>query len=97
MPDPKDQLLRVSYTFRRLHDEHGQHEARIDELERRAALTQAEEIEEKSLKKRKLYLKDRMAQLARDYHETGAVPDESAAEGAPREAAAPSARSQGAA
>ena len=82
MTEPKDHLMRTSYTFRKLHDEHHQHETRLNELESRATLTLAEDVEEKHLKKRKLYLKDRMTEIVRVYEQTGHLPDEARAEGA---------------
>jgi len=47
--------------FRRLAQEHHQYEDRLAELAHKSTLTPEEELEEKQLKKRKLYLKDTMA------------------------------------
>jgi hypothetical protein len=44
---------------------HQEHERRLEELRQKAWLTPDEEIEEKRLKKLKLQLKDRMANLRR--------------------------------
>ena len=55
--------------FRRLHDEHHNHEVRLHELAEKSRLSEDEEMEEKRLKKEKLLLKDRMEALARHRHE----------------------------
>jgi uncharacterized protein len=83
MTDAQNRLLAQSYTFRRLHEEHHSHETRLHELASRPVPTVEEEVEEKHLKKRKLYLKDRMAQIVRDFEATGALPDETPADIAP--------------
>jgi uncharacterized protein YdcH (DUF465 family) len=46
--------------FRRLHDEHRHHEERLQVLAAKTRLSEDEELEEKRLKKEKLFLKDRM-------------------------------------
>ncbi|HEX4441386.1 MAG TPA: YdcH family protein [Thermoanaerobaculia bacterium] len=46
--------------FRRLHDEHRNHEQRLQVLAAKPRLSEDEELEEKRLKKEKLHLKDRM-------------------------------------
>jgi len=55
-PDPE---------FRRLHEEHQNHEERLQVLAAKTRLSEDEEMEEKRLKKEKLLLKDRMELLAR--------------------------------
>jgi uncharacterized protein YdcH (DUF465 family) len=51
--------------FRRLHDEHHDHEQRLQALAGKSHLSEEEELEEKRLKKEKLLLKDRMEAIAR--------------------------------
>jgi uncharacterized protein YdcH (DUF465 family) len=55
--------------YRRLHDEHRDHEQRLRILAEKTRLSEDEEIEEKRLKKEKLLLKDRMEAIARSYRE----------------------------
>jgi uncharacterized protein YdcH (DUF465 family) len=55
--------------YRRLHDEHRNHEQRLQILATKSRLSEDEEIEEKRLKKEKLVLKDRMEAIARSYRE----------------------------
>lgn len=55
----------VSATYNDLVIEHQHHERRLEELRVKSWLSPDEEIEEKRLKKLKLQLKDRMAQLQR--------------------------------
>ncbi|HEX9688357.1 MAG TPA: DUF465 domain-containing protein [Thermoanaerobaculia bacterium] len=55
--------------YRRLHDEHRNHEQRLQILAAKSRLSEDEEIEEKRLKKEKLLLKDRMEAIARSYRE----------------------------
>ena len=55
----------VSATYDQLLAEHQNHERRLEELKKKSWLSPDEEMEEKRLKKLKLRLKDRMAQLER--------------------------------
>ena len=55
--------------FRRLHDEHRHHEQRLQVLAAKSRLSEDEEMEEKRLKKEKLFLKDRMEAIARHHRE----------------------------
>jgi uncharacterized protein YdcH (DUF465 family) len=80
MDNVREQLFHASPSFRRLHEEHQTCEARLDELKSRPFLTSSEQMEEKQIKKKKLFLKDRMAQMALAYEQTGAV-QESASKG----------------
>ena len=56
----KDQLLRSDETFRQLVTEHHDLDERVRHLSSQAFLTTPEQIEEISLKKRKLRLKDQI-------------------------------------
>jgi uncharacterized protein YdcH (DUF465 family) len=60
-------LSRDDEEFRRWTEEHHHHEHRLAELAEKPNLTLEEEIEEKELKKKKLYLKDQMAARIRGY------------------------------
>ena len=53
-------------------EEHHQCESRLNELTAKNQVTEDEEIEEKTLKKRKLHLKDQMAARIRSYEATHA-------------------------
>ena len=59
--------------FRQWADEHRQCETRLSELTSRTDITVDDELEEKSLKKRKLHLKDQMAERVRSYESSTAV------------------------
>lgn len=53
--------------FRQWADEHRRCESRLNELTSKREITTDEEFEEKTLKKRKLHLKDQMAERIRSY------------------------------
>lgn len=53
--------------FRAWAQEHHQCETRLNELTHKSEISVDEEIEEKTLKKRKLHLKDQMAERIRSY------------------------------
>lgn len=59
--------------FRQWVEEHHQCENRLSELTAKKEVNTDEEIEEKTLKKRKLYLKDQMAERIRSYESAHAV------------------------
>ena len=59
--------------FRQWDEEHHTCEARLHELTTRTDITSDEEFEEKTLKKRKLHLKDQMAERIRSYESQHAV------------------------
>jgi uncharacterized protein YdcH (DUF465 family) len=68
----KDQLLRTDETFRQMVTEHQTLDARIKYLSSQAFLSTPEQIEEISLKKRKLRLKDQIEDALRRHrgHQT---------------------------
>lgn len=59
----KELLARENPDFRRALEEHRTCEASLEHLKVKPFLTEAERLEEKDLKKRKLALKDRMYQM----------------------------------
>ncbi|HEY0155915.1 MAG TPA: YdcH family protein [Thermoanaerobaculia bacterium] len=59
--------------FREWADEHRRCESRLNELTAKSDISTDEELEEKTLKKRKLHLKDQMAQRIRSYETSNAV------------------------
>lgn len=63
--DHTDALPDLDPEYRRLHDEHRNHEERLQVLAAKPRLSEDEEIEEKRLKKEKLVIKDRMEAIAR--------------------------------
>ena len=59
--------------FRAWIEEHHQCEARLNELSSKKEVSADDELEEKTLKKRKLHLKDQMAQRIRSYETQNAT------------------------
>jgi uncharacterized protein YdcH (DUF465 family) len=60
--------------FRQLEAQHHQYESRLGELAEKAVLSDEEQVEESTLKKKKLQLKDRMQELARRGRQSSAHP-----------------------
>ena len=70
----KQQLLRTDEQFRQLADEHHTLDEKIHNLTHRHYLSEPEQVEEVTLKKRKLQLKDQMElMLRRHSHGSGAA------------------------
>jgi uncharacterized protein YdcH (DUF465 family) len=65
--DVKNVLLQNDDNYRQLAEQHHQLDDRLHELTERHYLSTSEQVEESTLKKRKLALKDRMEELARMY------------------------------
>ena len=63
----KNLLLKSNDHYRQLAQRHHQLDDRLHELTEKHYLSDTEQIEEVTLKKRKLALKDQMEALARDY------------------------------
>jgi len=61
----KEHLLQTDYGFRQLVEQHQEFDTRLDELARQHYLSEPEQTEEVTLKKRKLQLKDRMQDILR--------------------------------
>jgi uncharacterized protein YdcH (DUF465 family) len=69
----KQQLLANHAEFAALANEHQQYEKRLSELAEIHYPSDEEQIEEATLKKKKLYLKDQMEEIMRHYKEQGQV------------------------
>jgi uncharacterized protein YdcH (DUF465 family) len=66
----KSLLLQSDDTYRHLVEQHHQLDNRLHELTDKHYLSSTEQLEEITLKKRKLALKDRMEEMARHYAES---------------------------
>ena len=65
----KDELLRTDEEFHDLAVRHHELEDRLHELTAKHYLSEPEQVEEVTLKKRKLQLKDRMEDILRRYRQ----------------------------
>ena len=65
--DLKHLLIETNQEFRELASKHHSLDDRLHELEARHYLTDDEQFEEVSLKKRKLHIKDRMESIMREH------------------------------
>lgn len=65
--DLKHLLIETNQEFRELASKHHSLDNRLHELESKQYLSDAEQFEEISLKKRKLHLKDQMEMMLRNY------------------------------
>ena len=72
-PDVQRILSSEDPEFRQWVEEHHQCEHRLSELTTRKEVSTEEEVEEKTLKKRKLHLKDMMAARIRTYESSRAA------------------------
>ena len=66
----KNLLLRSNEQYRQLSERHHQLDDRLHELTAQRHLTDSQRIEQVTLKKRKLALKDQMEQMALEYAKT---------------------------
>jgi uncharacterized protein YdcH (DUF465 family) len=62
----RDKLLEVNEEYRRLNEQHQEFESRLVNLTSKPTLSDDEQLEETTLKKKKLQVKDRMEAIARD-------------------------------
>jgi len=62
----RDKLLEANEEYRRLSEQHQQFEVRLTSLTSKPMLSDDEQIEETTLKKKKLQVKDRMEAIARE-------------------------------
>lgn len=65
----KEALSASDPEFRRLQEAHRHHEERLEVLAAKSRLSDEEDMEEKRLKKEKLFLKDKMEEIARHHRE----------------------------
>ena len=65
--EAKRLLLQSSEEYRELVDVHHSLDSRLHELSHKPYLSDAEQLEEHTIKKRKLVVKDQMETLAREY------------------------------
>jgi uncharacterized protein YdcH (DUF465 family) len=73
--DPvRDDLLGHNEEYRRLDEQHHEYETRLNTLTQKAVLTDEEQVEEVTIKKKKLQVKDRMQAIARQVREGAAHP-----------------------
>jgi uncharacterized protein YdcH (DUF465 family) len=69
--DPiREHLLRDNEEYRRLDEQHRDYDKRLSTLTDKVVLTDEEQLEETTLKKKKLQLKDRMEAIARQARST---------------------------
>jgi uncharacterized protein YdcH (DUF465 family) len=73
--DLKNLLLESDDEFKELAARHRDLEQRLHELSNRSYLSEPEKLEEVTLKKRKLQIKDRMEDIARRYRQRSIIPD----------------------
>ncbi len=68
-----DRLAQENEEYRRLLDKHRSFEQRLQLLNARHFLSDEEKVEAITIKKRKLALKDRMAEIAREFVQSASV------------------------
>ncbi len=75
MSNPDDslrsELLASDEEFRRLHEEHQDFERRLEQIHLKHSLSERDELEAKTIKRHKLWLKDRMELILRSQREVG--------------------------
>ena len=67
--DLRRELADRNQEYRKLLDEHAHYENRLEELQGKAVLEDAERVETVNLKKQKLQVKDRMERILREHIE----------------------------
>lgn len=65
--DLMDSLRRENKEFRSLEEKHREYEEKLDELRKRTYLTPNQEFSKQEIKKKKLLIKDRMAEIVREF------------------------------
>ena len=69
----REQLIQIDPEFRELAREHGRYEARLTELSALAYPSDEEQLEEVTLKKKKLAVKDQMHEIMLRHQNTAAT------------------------
>jgi uncharacterized protein YdcH (DUF465 family) len=69
----RNDLLMNNEEYRRLDEQHHEYESRLSALTAKVVLSDEEQLEETTLKKKKLQLKDRMEAIARRAREAAAA------------------------
>jgi hypothetical protein len=72
--DLRDDLLTDNEEYRRLELQHHEYESRLNSLSEKVVLDEEEQVEEVTLKKKKLQVKDRMHEIARQVRGPAAHP-----------------------
>jgi uncharacterized protein YdcH (DUF465 family) len=63
----RDQLIKENAEFRRLAEEHQSYDHQLEDLSNKHFLSEEEQLQEKTLKKKKLMLKDQMYSMVQKY------------------------------
>lgn len=71
--DAKSLMLQQNDQYRQLAEQHHQLDHRLHELTDKPYLSPSEQLEEVTIKKRKLVLKDRMETIAREFRQTNSA------------------------
>ena len=71
-PGLRDRLLAQNEEYRKLDQQHHEYEALLTQFTEKAVLSDDEQVEETTLKKKKLHIKDRMEAIARQAREAHA-------------------------
>ena len=66
----KEDLIANDEEFRGLYEQHQGYEKRLEELGQKSILSEEDELEEKQIKRQKLFLKDRMEAILRVHRES---------------------------
>jgi uncharacterized protein YdcH (DUF465 family) len=66
-------LLESDEEYRQLYEEHQGFEQRLEDLNQKSLLSEKDELEAKSIKRHKLFLKDRMQTIVRSQRGTAAT------------------------
>ena len=67
LQEVKNHLMTTHAEYSRLAREHSEHEQELQSLSTRPFLSEAQQLQEINLKKRKLYLKDQMERIIQKY------------------------------
>ena len=72
-PSFRDRLLKQNEEYRRLNQQHDEYETQLVRFTDKIVLSDEEQVEETTLKKKKLQTKDRMEAIARQARESHPV------------------------